>query len=119
MTDLRYEKMDKLMPCHLRGYLCYWFDVKSQKWTELAKIEVHWPEWSRHSDYIYFLGVPPGGPQGLFRIRISDGRLEQLVSLKDDRLNPGNWVGLAPDDSPLLLRDTGAQDIYALDWEAP
>jgi hypothetical protein len=30
-----------------------------------------------------------------------------------------HWVGLAPDDSPLLLRDTGSQDIYALDWESP
>jgi hypothetical protein len=29
------------------------------------------------------------------------------------------WFGLAPDDSPLVLRDTGTQDIYALDWEAP
>ena len=29
------------------------------------------------------------------------------------------WLGLAPDDSPLLLRDTGSQDIYALDWEKP
>ena len=29
----------------------------------------------------------------------------------------GIWLGLAPDDSPLLLRDAGSQDIYALDWE--
>jgi hypothetical protein len=28
-------------------------------------------------------------------------------------------VGLAPDDSLLLLKDTGTQDIYALDWEVP
>jgi hypothetical protein len=26
---------------------------------------------------------------------------------------------LAPDDSPLLLRDTGTQEIYALDWQVP
>jgi hypothetical protein len=31
----------------------------------------------------------------------------------------GSWLGLAPDDSPLLLRDTGTEEIYALDWEAP
>jgi hypothetical protein len=31
----------------------------------------------------------------------------------------GNWTGLAPDDSPLALRDIGTQEIYALDWEAP
>lgn len=28
------------------------------------------------------------------------------------------WSSLALDHSPLLLRDIGAQDIYALDWEA-
>jgi hypothetical protein len=26
---------------------------------------------------------------------------------------------MAPDDSPLLLRETDTQEIYALDWEAP
>jgi hypothetical protein len=30
-----------------------------------------------------------------------------------------SWTGLAPDDSPLALRDIGTQEIYALDWEAP
>jgi hypothetical protein len=83
---------------------------------------VGWPEWSRQGDYIYFLDTPPADQQtGIFRVRISDHKLEQLVSLKDFRLAPfpGNWVGLAPDDSPLLLRDAGTQDIYALDWEAP
>jgi len=31
----------------------------------------------------------------------------------------GFYLGLAPDDSPLLLRDTGTQEIVALDWQAP
>jgi len=26
---------------------------------------------------------------------------------------------LAPDDSPLVLRDIGTQEIYAFDWQAP
>jgi hypothetical protein len=26
---------------------------------------------------------------------------------------------LAPDDSPLVARDTSSQEIYALDWQAP
>ncbi len=98
------------------------FDLKTQKWTELAKIGVGYPEWSRQGDYIYFTGIPPGGqPSGVFRVRISDRKLEQVFSLKDVRQAPGwgEWVGLAPDDSPLLVRDTGTQDIYALDWQAP
>lgn len=48
---------------------------------------------------------------------------ERLVSLKElGRQAPGvdaSWTGLAPDDSPLALRDIGTQEIYALDWEAP
>ena len=27
----------------------------------------------------------------------------------------GQWTGLRPDDSPLLVRDTSSQEIYALD----
>jgi hypothetical protein len=31
----------------------------------------------------------------------------------------GSWTGLDPDNSPLVLRDTSTQEIYALDWDAP
>jgi hypothetical protein len=31
----------------------------------------------------------------------------------------GSSLALAPDDSLLLLRDAGTQDVYALDWEEP
>jgi len=97
------------------------FDVKTQKWTELEKLDVNWPEWSRQGDSVYFLAAPTVGQQGVFHVRISDRKLEQVVSLKDFRQpsDPGAWVGLAPDDSPLLVGDTGTHDIYALDWEAP
>jgi len=29
------------------------------------------------------------------------------------------WTGVTPDGSPLVLRNIGTQEIYALDWEAP
>jgi len=28
-------------------------------------------------------------------------------------------LSITPDDSPLLLKETGSQDIYSLDWEEP
>jgi Tol biopolymer transport system component len=103
------------------------FDANAQKWAELTKIGVGYPialvqgpEWSRQGDYIYFCGAPSeaGQPGAIFRIRMMDRKLEQLTTLKDFRDATG-WMGLAPDDSPLLVRDSGAQDIYALDWDAP
>jgi hypothetical protein len=51
-------------------------------------------------------------------VRVADRKLERLFSLKNIRL-ADIWTGLAPDDSPLVLRDVGTQEIYALDWEAP
>lgn len=61
------------------------------------------------------------GPSGVFRVQVRDRKLEQVVSLKDFRNAPADWgwLGLAPDDSPLLLRDATTEDVYALDWEAP
>jgi hypothetical protein len=54
-------------------------------------------------------------------VRILDGKVEQVVNVKGFQLTGywGLWLALAPDDSPLLLKDTGSQEIVALDWEAP
>ena len=59
-----------------------------------------------------------GSDAAIYRVRISDHKLEKVVSLKGIRLTigeVGTWCGLAPDDSPLVLRDVGSQEIYALD----
>jgi Tol biopolymer transport system component/DNA-binding winged helix-turn-helix (wHTH) protein len=99
------------------------FDVKTQKWTQLARVQASWPEWSRKGDYIYFTDASKGSPaSGLFRIRVRDHQLEQVAALKDFRqpwIDFGAWEGLAPDDSPLLLRESGTQDIFALDVDWP
>ena len=52
------------------------------------------------------------------RVHIGDKRIERVADLRNLRITGywGTWLGLAPDDSPLLLRDTGSQDVYALDW---
>ena len=57
------------------------------------------------------------------RGRLSDGKTERVVDLNNFAQTSvwGHWclLSLAPDDSPLLLRDAGTYDIYALDWEEP
>ena len=93
------------------------FDFTTQKWSELAKVPMDYSylNWSRDSRYIYF-----DANSAFYRVRISDHKLEPLVSLKNlRRAGPDEWTGLAPDDSPLLLRDVGTEEIYALDWQAP
>ena len=75
---------------------------------------------SRDGNFIYFDGFTADA--GFFCLRISDRRVERLVSWKDLRRANGPlglWVGQAPDGSPLVVRDVGTQEAYALDWEAP
>jgi Tol biopolymer transport system component len=95
------------------------FDFQTQKWSELAKVRAAFLNWSRDGKYICFLRWLDN--PAVLRIRITDHKLEQLGDLKNVPTtgNLGPWIGLAPDDSPLLLKDIGTQDIYALDWEEP
>ena len=104
------------MPIDSHGLML--FDFATQKWEEIAKIIAAYPIWSKTGDYVYFLRQQD--QPSVMRVRIRDRKLERVVDLKNFRLtgNFGYWLGLAPDDSPLLLRDTGTQEIYALDWQA-
>jgi len=93
------------------------FDFASQKWEEIANIAVGFPNWSKNGDYIYSLHVQD--QPAVMRVRVRDRKLERVADLKNFRQTGFYtiWLGMAPDDSPLLLRDTGTQEIYALDWE--
>lgn len=95
------------------------FDVATQQWTELIRMPVGYPSWSHNGQYLYFDSFFSEDP-GLYRIRISDRKLERLANLIDiPRFwGPlGEWAGLAPDDSLLITRDASNDEIYAIDWQ--
>ncbi|HXW90966.1 MAG TPA: hypothetical protein VEK33_10515 [Terriglobales bacterium] len=93
------------------------YEVATGNWIELAKFHIGYPSWSRDSKYIYFDG---NDSPAFYRVRVSDRKLDRLVSLTNvRRAGTYEWTGLAPDDSPLLLRDVGTEEIYALEWQAP
>jgi hypothetical protein len=75
------------------------------------------PRWSRDNRSIYFLGLSSN--PGLFRIPVTGGDPERLTDLKDVHYTGYYtvWFGLDPTDAPLLLRDIGTSDIYALTLE--
>jgi eukaryotic-like serine/threonine-protein kinase len=95
------------------------FDFQTQKWTELANGSLSWLNWSHDGQYVYVLDYR--GKDALVRIRISNHKTDQVVDLKNFATTGryGGGLALAPDDSPLLLRETGTQDVYSVDWEAP
>jgi len=95
------------------------FDFQTQKWTEIAKGSFGWLNWTKDGQYLYILDF--AGKGAIVRIRISNHKLETVADLKDFVLTGryGGSLSLSPDDSPLLLRDAGTQDVYSLDWIEP
>jgi Tol biopolymer transport system component len=95
------------------------FDFESNAWRAIGAGTLSWLNWSRDSQYVYTKDL--SGKGLVVRIRVPDGKREQLVNLKDFVLTGlgGGSVSVAPDGSPLLLRDRGTQDVYALDWIQP
>jgi Tol biopolymer transport system component/predicted Ser/Thr protein kinase len=95
------------------------FDFETRKWSELTRMRVGFPIWSADGKYIYFLRIPD--KSAVLRIHVSDRKVELVTSLNGLPTTGyfSIFLTLAPDDSPVLLRDRGTQDVYALDWKAP
>ena len=93
------------------------FDFHTQKWTDLATGSLSWLNWSHDSKYVYVLDFR--GKNAVVRIRISDKRIEQIADMRSFSSGGryGTALALAPDDSPLLLHDTGTQDVYSVEWQ--
>lgn len=96
------------------------FDLRTQHWTELVRRELNWFNWSRDGRHVYF--EQHGAQHAVMQVGLDDRKVDQIVSLQNVKragVDGSFWFGLAPDDSPIVLRDTGTQEIYALDWTAP
>jgi Tol biopolymer transport system component len=95
------------------------FDFQTKKWTDLAGGSLSWLNWSHDGKYVYVLDYR--GKNAVVRIRISDHQTESVVNLGNffTAGRYGGCLSLTPDDAPVLLRDTGTQDVYAVDWETP
>jgi hypothetical protein len=58
----------------------------------------------------------------VYRVRIADRKVERLAEIRNfNRVVQAwdSWMGLTPDGSPLFMRETGSQEVYALDLEGP
>jgi Tol biopolymer transport system component len=96
------------------------FDFSTQKWDEVVNgTFMSWPCWSHDGRYVYYLqgNINPA----VMRLRTADKKVERVVDLKDIHTTGfyGSSLSLTPGDQPVITRDIGSQEIFALDWQAP
>jgi hypothetical protein len=101
------------------------FDFKAKKWSDLAPgtIPKTIVNWLHSPDYKYLYISAGGANPEVLRLRVADGKVQTIASLKDLRQAPGpkgnTQIGVAPDGSPIFSRDIGTQEIYALTLKWP
>jgi Tol biopolymer transport system component len=78
--------------------------------------DINFPAWSHDSKSVYGF-VFDGKERWIFRVSVNEQRTERLF--EDENLT--GWGGfslsLDPDDNPLVLREVGSNEIYALRFE--
>jgi Tol biopolymer transport system component len=111
-----------LVALHADSSAIMLFDFKTQKWSVLVKGLVGYPCWSQDGRFLYFLYfLSHGGNYGVERVALPGGKVGPVVSLKGFRQTGvySIWLGLTPDDSPLLLKDAGTHEIVSMAWHEP
>jgi len=96
------------------------FSFKASHWTVLATDRVN--NWMPSPDGKYLYYATAGTQPEAKRVRVSDGRVEKIVSLVGLRRvddNGSTQISVAPDGSPVFTRDIGTQEIYALTVKWP
>jgi Tol biopolymer transport system component len=96
------------------------FDTATRQWSTLAEGgQLGYNEWSHDGKFIYFRESREGAAE-LVRVRIKDHTVQLVLSLRNlPQLDEpfAGWIGLTPDDAPLVMRNRSVQEFYALDLQ--
>jgi dipeptidyl aminopeptidase/acylaminoacyl peptidase len=104
----------------------FWlYRPESRRWEQFWRasgggLTLGYATWSHDGRAIY--GLSLHDEWAVVRLGVGDRRLEtvaRLGAIVPTAPSEQPWMGLDPDDAPLILRDTGVSDLYLLDWEAP
>jgi Tol biopolymer transport system component/DNA-binding winged helix-turn-helix (wHTH) protein len=87
-------------------------DIKTGKRTQLSRPTVY-PVWSADSQYLYY----GAAPHGIFRVHVPDGHEEKVAEVPFRAASAA--FGLTADGAPIVLREHGYYDVYALSLAAP
>ena len=99
-----------------QGYFLY--RPQTRQWESLGVASDLWyPTFSRDGSAVVGLSLDE---RAIYRFTLAGRRREKLADL--GILEPtapwmAAWMGLDPDDKPLVLRNTGVSDLYVLDWD--
>jgi serine/threonine protein kinase/Tol biopolymer transport system component len=97
------------------GFKVVLYDIQTQKQSELSSVRSSYPGWSLDGEYLFYETVDDDA--SWWRVRMHDRKVERIAPLKNWQV--ANWFGQAPNNSLITSRQTGTDELYALDWKVP
>ena len=98
------------------------FDFATQEWRRIhGQVSGDALSWSHDARYIYGYNIA-GDQSAIFRVRTPTGQMERVAGLKGLESSGKAvlpWFGLAPDDSPVISRETGEHEILSSPINCP
>jgi dipeptidyl aminopeptidase/acylaminoacyl peptidase len=115
----RQEPGGDVLAAEKPGMAAWVFFADRRVWERLGTLPLGYANWTRDGESVVALGSFADQGGAIARWSPVTRQIEMKVDVTGLRLLDQGWMGLAPDDSPLISRDRSTRDIYALEWEAP
>ena len=100
---------------HSAGLMLY--EIRSGSWRQLSDLPAGFPAWSSDSKHVYVYV-----PGGIYRVPVGGGESELIAPLTGVPLvgiEGPYGLSLGPGDRPIVVRDAGLHEVYALQVELP
>jgi len=94
------------------------YSAASGRWEPAGEM-AGFPSWSSDSEWITSISRETRRILRWSRVTRKSETIADLEDMPLLELAGYPWMGVAPDGSPLVVRDRSTRDLYALDWEAP
>jgi Tol biopolymer transport system component len=92
------------------------FDRTNGSWRDLATQSINNPRWSSDGTKVYFQSSAQED-QPIYRVELSTGKIERIVDFRTLRqADKVDYLGLAPDDGPMLSLRFVTADMYSLTY---
>jgi Tol biopolymer transport system component len=97
------------------------FDFSAKTWSLLMSMpgeNIGYTSWSHDSRWVYFNRyLYERG--AIYRVDVLHRAVERVLDQPAMAVTLGQWFTLAPDDSPIMLKDTSVHEVFALDLRLP
>lgn len=103
---------------HTKNHKLFLLDRETQKWSEIWSTPTLWTGWSTNGQAGYFAVSSGQRTWTFYRVGMDCHKAERVIVVTVPEGITGTWgpwMKMAPDGSPIVLRDLSHYEIYALD----